>query len=130
MIIAISLMALGTVIFQIFPAQLMSIFKAEGELMRMGQLAIKEISPTFVIAAIQIVLGSMCTGVGDGMPTLIPSLVRQGLVMVPVCWLIARYVGMDYVWYTFILGDIAADLVCIPMAMKVYRQKIKHLQEE
>ena len=130
MVVAVAIMATGTLVFQLIPDKLMGIFNAEGELLRMGILAIREISPTYVIAVIAIVLGSMCTGVGDGMPTLVPNLVRQAFIMVPVCWLLAKYVGMDWVWFTFIIGDIVADIICIPMAAKVYRTKIKNLTEE
>ena len=125
--IAVALMALGTVIFQLFPDALLSLFSASDEMLAIGVPALKVISLHFVIAAFSISLMTSFQATGIGFASMIVSISRQLVVLIPSAWILGRVGGLNYVWYSFILAEIASVILCTIFFCWVYKHKIKPL---
>ena len=125
--IAVALMALGTVIFQLFPDALLSLFSASDEMLAIGVPALKVISLHFVIAAFSISLMTSFQATGIGFASMIVSISRQLVVLIPSAWILGRVGGLNYVWYSFILAEIASVILCSTFFCWVYKHKIKPL---
>ena len=129
-IIAIGIMVVGTIVFNLFPEALLSLFSATEEMYRLGVPALRIISLCFVSAAISIGLGSSFQATGYGIGTMIVSISRQLLVLIPTAYIMAKLVGINGVWFSFIIAEAVGLAVSLILFIKVYRTRIKPIGEK
>ena len=129
-IIAIGIMIVGTIIFNLFPEALLSLFSATEEMYRLGVPALRIISLCFVSAAISIGLGSSFQATGYGIGTMIVSISRQLLVLIPTAYIMAKLVGINGVWFSFIIAEAVGLAVSLILFIKVYKTRIKPIGEK
>ncbi len=129
-IIAIGIMVVGTIVFNLFPEALLSLFSATEEMYRLGVPALRIISLCFVSAAISIGLGSSFQATGYGIGTMIVSISRQLLVLIPTAYIMAKLVGINGVWFSFIIAEGVGLAVSLILFIKVYRTRIKPIGEK
>ncbi|WP_294404198.1 MATE family efflux transporter [uncultured Clostridium sp.] len=111
--IAVIIMAIGTFVLMIFPSSVLNMFNAESELMTVGISALKIISTGFIFSAIPVVFSGVFEGLGDGMRSLIITLLRQLIIIVPAAILLSKVFGIYGVWISFPLSEIAAMVISI-----------------
>jgi len=126
-LIAVGIMLVGLVGFQIFAPQLLGIFDASEETLRVGVPALRIISMSFSFAGYCIILGSVFQALGNGVYSLINSVIRQLLVILPVAYLLARFVKPEALWWSFPIAEIFSVAVSTIMFCKIYREKIRPL---
>ena len=114
------IMLIGTLIFMLFPEQLMSIFESDAnpeltsQMTDIGVVAMRIISSSFIMAAIGITLSTVFQAVGKGVYSMVVSICRQLVVLLPAAWLLARLTGSVYaVWWCFPIAEIAALIISI-----------------
>ena len=114
------IMLIGTLIFMVFPGQMMSIFESDADteltsqMTQIGVVAMRIISAGFLFAAVGIILSTVFQAVGKGVYSMIMSICRQLVVLLPAAWLIARLTGSVYaVWWCFPIAEIAALGICL-----------------
>ena len=129
-IIAIGIMVVGTIVFNLFPEALLSLFSATEEMYRLGVPALRIISLCFVSAAISIGLGSSFQATGYGIGTMIVSISRQLLVLIPTAYIMAKLVGINGVWFSFIIAEGVGLAVSLILFIKVYKTRIKPIGEK
>lgn len=129
-IIAIGIMVVGTIVFNLFPEALLSLFSATEEMYRLGVPALRIISLCFVSAAISIGLGSSFQATGYGIGTMIVSISRQLLVLIPTAYIMAKLVGINGVWFSFIIAEAVGLAVSLILFIKVYKTRIKPIGEK
>lgn len=126
--IASVIMILGTLAFNFFPRELLSLFSATEEMYRIGIPALKMISLCFVPAAISIGLGSSFQATGYGVGTMIVSICRQLMVLIPVAYILSIFLGINGVWLSFIVAEIIGLVVSIAIYLKVYSSRISPIE--
>lgn len=126
--IASVIMILGTLAFNFFPRELLSLFSATEEMYRIGIPALKMISLCFVPAAISIGLGSSFQATGYGVGTMIVSICRQLMVLIPVAYILSIFLGINGVWLSFIVAEIIGLVVSIAIYLKVYSSRIRPIE--
>ena len=126
--IASVIMVLGTLAFNFFPRELLSLFSATEEMYRIGIPALKMISLCFVPAAISIGLGSSFQATGYGVGTMIVSICRQLMVLIPVAYILSIFLGINGVWLSFIIAEIIGLAVSIAIYLKVYSSRIRPIE--
>ena len=131
---ACTIMLIGALVFMIFPGQLMSIFESEAEaeitaqMTDIGVVAMRIISSSFLFAAIGITLSTVFQAVGKGVYSMIMSICRQLVILLPVAWLIARLTGdVKAVWWCFPAAELAALIICIIYYRKCDREMLSKL---
>ena len=129
-IIAILIMAIGTLIFNFFPKALLSLFSATEEMYRLGVPALRIISLCFVPAAISIGIGSSFQATGYGIGTMIVSIARQLVVLIPVAYILSKIMEINGVWISFIVAEGIGLAVSLILFGKVYKSRIKPIGEE
>ena len=114
------IMLIGTLVFMIFPGQLMAIFESEAEaeitaqMTDIGIVAMRIISASFLLAAVGIILSTVFQAVGRGTYSMIISICRQLVILLPVAWLIARLTGdVKAVWWCFPAAELFALILCL-----------------
>ena len=126
-IYAVCLMALGLGVFQLFPAQLFSLFEASREMLAIAVPALRIISLSFILAGFGVVLGAVFQALGNGMYSLVVSVARQLLVLLPVAWLLARTGELNYVWWAFPIAELVSMGVSAFFFVRIYREVIREL---
>lgn len=96
-----AIMAVGCLIFQLFPQQLLMFFNASEEMLSIGSVALRIISVSFVLAGFDIIAGSVCQAIGNPLYSLITSVCRQLVVLLPVAWLLSHTGVLTLVWLAF-----------------------------
>ncbi len=104
-IVAISFTIFGFILFQIFPKQLAGLFTTDPELLRIGSMALKRISLAFPIIGPAIIISTTFQAIGKGMPSLILSVARQLIILIPSFILLSKYFGLNAVWYAFPIAE-------------------------
>ena len=127
---AVCIMICGILVFQIFAPQLMSIFQSEEsspEFLTLGCLALRIISLNFIFAGFNIVCASLFQSLGHGVLSLIMSVVRQLVVLLPVAFILSRVGGLNAVWWAFPAAELSALIMAVLFLRRVYRKEIKPL---
>ncbi|MBA4686051.1 MAG: MATE family efflux transporter [Candidatus Galacturonibacter soehngenii] len=127
-VIATGIMLFGFAIFQIFPLQLLKMFNATDDMLTIGTYALRIISISFIFAGFCIILLSVFQALGHGMLSLIVSLIRQLVVILPVAFILAKLGGLHAVWYAFPIADIFSVTFSIIFLRKIYHTTIKNLE--
>lgn len=124
---AMSMMFIGLVVLQIFPEQLLSLFNASDNLINIGVPALKIISLSFLFAGFCIILGSMFQSLGNGVLSLIVSVGRQLVALLPVAYLLSRSGNLNLVWWAFPIAEIVSVVLSCICFKYVYNKEIKTL---
>ena len=130
MVYAVCLMAAGFLVFQIFPAQLFAMFDASETMLAIGVPALRIISLSFVLAGFVIVSGSVFQALGNGVYSLIVSVARQLLVLLPVAFLLSLTGNLNAVWWAFPIAELVSFGVSVFFLIRIYRRVIRHVGEE
>lgn len=105
---AVSIMCLGFLAFQTIPDLLLSLFDASAEMTAIGVPALRTISISFLLAGFCIIAGSVCQAVGNPLYSMVVSVCRQLVVLLPVAWLLSQTGRLELVWWSFPIAEIAS----------------------
>lgn len=128
-IFALAIMAVGLLLFQLFPQVFLKMFNASADMMSMGSIALRAISVSFLFAAVGIVMSSVFQAIGNGLLSMILSIARQVGVLLPVAYLFAHTIGVNAVWWAFPIAEVVAFVVCLIMYRFVDRKYFKNLEK-
>ncbi len=130
LVYAIVIMAAGMVLFMAIPNVLMGLFDktADGSIRAIGAPALRIISTHFIFAAIGITLSTVFQAIGKGFYSLIMSLCRQLIVLIPVAWLLSR-AGLETTWWAFPIAEVVSLTICLLLYRKVDREILSRLDE-
>ncbi|MCI9151634.1 MAG: MATE family efflux transporter [Lachnospiraceae bacterium] len=121
MIFAAIVMAVGFALAQIIPGPMLRMFDASEQMLGIGIPALRIISFSFIMAGISIVASGVFQAVGRSMNSLVMSIIRQVVVLLPVAWLLARTGNLDAVWLSFPIAEVVGfvtSLVLLRRTMK------------
>lgn len=125
--IAVAIMLTGFLIFQFFTAQMLLMFNASEQMLKIGVPALRIISLSFLFAGYCIIVGSVFQALGNGIYSLITSVARQLLCLLPLAYLFAKLFGLHAVWYSFPLAEIISVAMTTILFIRIYRKKIRDL---
>ena len=117
---AVTIMLLGTLLFECAPQLLLKLFDASDNMIAIGTKALRIIAIHFPVAGICISLGSVFQAFAKSTYSLVISLARQLVVLIPAAWLLSLTGNLDNVWFAFPI----AEIMSLIMTMLFYR-KIK-----
>lgn len=124
---AVSIMLIGTIIFQMFPTQLLGLFNASDDMAAIGVVALRVISINFVFAGFSIALGSVFQAFGQGLFSMFVSIGRQLVVLIPVAYLLSLSGEVNYVWWAFPIAEVVSLMLSIFFFIRTYRKCVKPL---
>ena len=130
-IAAVVIMCFGTLIFELFPGKLLDIFEADENMKSIGIPALRIISIHFPIAAVAISLGSVFQAFSKSIFSLIISVCRQLVVLIPAAWILAVATGdVNMVWFSFIIAEVVSGILSVIFFKVVYGMTIKPIHYE
>ena len=127
------IMVFGTVLFQLIPGPLLKIFDATDTMLTVGIPALRIISLSFCMAGACIALGSSFQALGKSIYSMITSIVRQLVFLVPIAYVLARYgasIGNDnLVWWCYPIAEVFSLTLTLLFFRHVYRTMIAKIPE-
>lgn len=125
--IACGIMFLGLAIFHLFPGGLLRMFNASADMYVMGLSALRIISLHYLFAGVCIIFLSFFQAVGSSVYSLLVSLGRQLVVLVPSAFLLSYFFGLDAVWWSFPLAEVISLLLSVIFMQYIWNKKIRPL---
>ncbi len=129
-IISISYMTVGLIVFWAIPQILFSFFDASDEMLKIGIPALRLISLSFIPAGFSIIIVSAFQALGHGIYSLIISIARQLVVLIPVAFIASKLIGLKAVWGAFPIAEIVCFLLCLAFSFKVYKTTIAFIDSK
>lgn len=128
--VAIAIMLCGTLIMQLLPDVLLGFFNADEAMLAIGIPAQRIISLCFPLAAIGIISGSIFQAFSRSIYSLIISLGRQLVVLLPVAWLLAQTGDVTNVWWAFPIAEGVSVVLSFIFFRKIYGQVVAPLAKK
>lgn len=130
---AIIIMTAGTIIFWLMPRELLGIFNASDNMMAIGEPALRIISLSFPFAGYCISTSSVMQALGSAFYSMINSLTRQLIILLPSAFLLAMIFksegGLPAIWFSFLIAETVSVIMITVLYRKVYKQKVAVLPE-
>ena len=129
LVYAFMLMFLGFLAFQLIPAQLLGMFEASDEMLEIGVSALRIIGVHFLIAWFCIIAGSVFQAVGNGVYSLIVSVARQLVILLPAAYILAKIGGLALVWWAFPIAELMSFAVSATFLVITWKKVISKVPE-
>ncbi|MGI5959082.1 MAG: MATE family efflux transporter [Massiliimalia sp.] len=114
------IMAVGTILCWLMPSQLIGLFSTNADTIAVGSTALRIISIGFIVSSVSIISCGALEGLGMGTPSLVISLLRYALLIIPVAFILSRLFGAVGVWNAFWITEFVTAII----AYCLYRKKV------
>ena len=115
------IMVIGTIICLLIPDQLMGLFTENPQTIEAGSLALRIISGGFLVSTLSITSCGALEGLGKGTPSLIISLLRYVVIIIPAAFLLGRAFGPAGVWNAFWIAEAVTGVISVFIYRRVVR---------
>ena len=129
-ITSVSIMVVGTCVFWMFPTELLGIFEPSEEMLDVGVIALRVISTGFPIAGFCIMVSGVFQTMGYSTYSLITSIIRQLIAILPLAYIFLKIWGLDAIWLAFPISEIITLVFTLIFFKKMYINTIKPLGEK
>ena len=119
------IMALGMALSWIIPSQLIGLFTANPETIKIGVTALHIISFGFIISAVSVTSSGALEGLGMGNPSLMISLLRYVIVIIPTAFVLSRFMGATGVWMAFAVAEFVTGIISYFIYQKYAKKTIE-----
>ena len=128
--IAIGVMVVGTLIFQLLPNQILGAFTQDTQKIQDGAYAFRVISIAFIPAAFSILIVNMLQSLNKPVSSLLMSLSRQLLFLIPTAILFYNLWQLNGIWFCYPIAEIMSVLVYSPFAVKDYKKQFAYKEQQ
>ena len=120
LVLIMSVMVLGTGLCMAIPGTLIGLFTENAETVRMGVQALRFISIGFIISSVSVTVSGALEGLGKGMPSLVISLLRYLVILLPIAFVLSWIIGPAGVWNAFWI----TEFLTAGVAFLLYRKEV------
>ena len=113
MVYAVAIMAIGLLVFQLIPKELLLMFDASDAMLEIGAPALRIMSLAFVFAGIGIASSSACQAFGYSVYSMLISIARQIVVLIPAAYLLSLSGVLRSIWFAFPIAEIASLILSL-----------------
>ena len=114
---------------ELIPAQLLSMFNATPELITVGVPALRTICLSFLFAGYCIVVGSSFQALGNGIYSMVVSIARQLVVLLPVAFLFSLTGNVNLIWWAFPIAELMSVAMSSYFLWRINHKVICHIGE-
>ncbi|MDY5179710.1 MATE family efflux transporter [Butyribacter sp.] len=127
--VAFCLTFIGFVLFESIPQVLLGMFSASDDLLKIGIPALRTIGVHYLIAWYCIIVGTVFQALGKAIFSMVVSIMRQLVVLIPAAYLLAKFGGLYMVWWSFPIAEIMSFIVSTAFLIRIWRTVIKDIPE-
>ena len=127
---AVLIMMIGLLAFELIPDVLLSFFNASKEMLEIGVPALRIIGTHYIFAGFCIIAGSVCQAIGKPVYSLIVSVCRQLVVLLPSAWLLSLTGRLELVWFAFPIAEcfsLVLSTIYLSKTMRRAKQRINDI---
>ena len=99
------IMLIGTIICLTVPGQLMGMFTTNPSTIQAGKTALRIICAGFLVSSVSVTACGALEGLGKGTASLVVSLCRYLLLILPAAFILCRIFGAVGVWHAFWIAE-------------------------
>ena len=122
------IMSVGTLCFELIPSLLFKLFSASEEMLAIGVPALRIIGIHFPVAAFCIIVGSLFQALGNSVYSMIASIMRQVVVLLPAAFLLSLIGNVNYVWWAFPIAEIMSAAASTFFYRKIKKDVIDNIE--
>lgn len=112
----------GTCLFLFFPKTLLSLFQSNDMMLDIGIIGLRILSLSFICSSFGIVMSGVFESLGLGKYSLIISLLRQFLIIIPLSFILLPYFHINGVWITFPISELIASFIALIFYFHTYKK--------
>lgn len=127
---AMSIMAVGLLVFQILPGPLLKLFSASEMMIEIGIPALRIISMSFLLAGFCIACGSIFQALGCSVYSMYVSVARQLVVLLPAAWFLAKLGNVNLVWWAIPIAELMSLAMTVYYMIRVNQKIISKIKQE
>lgn len=109
-LIVCGIMVVGTLLCLIFPEQLIGLFTEKADTVEKGVKALRILCMGFVVSSVSVTVTGALEGLGRGISSLLISLLRYALCIIPCAFLLSRVLGAEGVWHAFWVTELLTSV--------------------
>lgn len=128
-IYATIIMAIGMAAFLLIPDKLLMLFDASEQMIEIGCYAFRVLATHFIFAGFCIISGSVFQALGNGMYSLITSLGRQLVILLPAAYIFAHTFGLKGVWWAYPCAEVMSVFLCVIMFIRINKKVLKDMPD-
>ena len=124
-ITAIGIMCIGCALFELIPGTLLGLFSPTDEALAIGKTALRIIGAHFPLAGFSIIAASACQALGKPIYSLINSVCRQIIVLLPTAYLLSLTGRLELVWLAFPIAEFVSVLLNSWFLKRTYKASLE-----
>lgn len=124
LLLTVGVMAAGTLICLTAAGPLMGLFTENTATIQAGRSALRIISLGFIVSSVSVIVSGTLEGLGKGIHSMMISLMRNIVVILPAAFLLSRFLGAAGVWHGFWITEAVTALAAWTLYEKYVRKKL------
>ena len=126
---AFCLTFIGFLCFEGIPQVLLGMFNASDAMLKIGVPALRIIGIHYLIAWFCIIAGTVFQALGKAVFSMIVSIMRQLVVLIPSAYILSKIGGLHIVWWAFPIAEVISFIVSTAFLIKIYKTIISKIPE-
>ena len=116
-----AILLFGTILCQIIPGRLIGLFTENEVTISEGAIALRIISLGFFASSLSVAASGTLEGLGKGLPSLVISLLRYALLILPCAFFLSRVLGVEGIWHAFWITEAVAAAASLTLYLSAMR---------
>ena len=126
---AFCLTFIGFLCFEGIPQVLLGMFNASADMLKIGVPALRIIGIHYLIAWFCIIAGTVFQALGKAVFSMIVSIMRQLVVLIPAAYILSKVGGLHVVWWSFPIAEVISFIVSMAFLIRIYKTIISKIPE-
>ena len=126
---AFCLTFIGFLCFEGIPQVLLGMFNASDAMLKIGVPALRIIGIHYLIAWFCIIAGTVFQALGKAVFSMVVSIMRQLVVLIPSAYILSKIGGLHIVWWAFPIAEVISFIVSTACLIKFYKTIISKIPE-
>ena len=126
---AVIIMLIGLAVFNLIPESLLTLFDASETMIEIGVPALRTISISYLFAGFCIICGTVFQALGSAVYSMVVSIARQLVVLLPAAYLLSLTGSVNNVWWAFPIAEVMSLAVTIFFMIRINQKIISHIGE-
>lgn len=127
---AIAAMMIGLALFQTIPKTLLGFFEASDTMIEIGVPALRTISISYLFAGFCIIFLTVFQALGYAVYSMVVSIARQLVVLLPAAYLLSLTGNLNYVWWAFPIAELMSLSVTMFFLHRINKKVISRIGVE
>ena len=120
-------MSVGTIVFEFIPDRVLHLFDASENMLAIGVLAFRIIGVSFILAGVNIIVSGVFTALNKANLSLIISIVRQIVFLLPLAYIFSKIGGLNLIWFSYPVSETIALIMTLVYYKNLYNDTIKNI---